>query len=176
MDDQAAPAPAPAMASRPAVITLIGIVIYIWAALAAVEAIAFFLNRDDANWQARYGTSDEILTAAIVQAIVAVLLFAVASSLMSGQKWSRLLIAIVVGIRLVSTLEHPDQPGHRPVRALGAVRPRRLATVLRRPPLRVSAQRQPTPSPRAGRESLVWGAQPLLRRRRCSWLVRKEKP
>jgi hypothetical protein len=76
-------------------VTLVCVVIYIWAALAAIEALALFLNRDAAEWTARYG-EDEIVILAVAQVILAVALFAV----VSGVKWARLAVAVVVTIRL----------------------------------------------------------------------------
>jgi hypothetical protein len=87
--------------SRPGVVTLVGIVVYINAAIAAVTAIAVFLNRNDGAWQSTYGSSDnELLTLAIIEGLFAILLFAVGSGVMSGAKWARLAVAIVVGLRL----------------------------------------------------------------------------
>lgn len=104
MDDQAAEAAmAPVVRPpRPAVITLVGIVLYIWAALAALEAIAMFLNRDNDVWKASYGTTDEMTIVAVASAVLAMLLFAVASGLLSGAGWARIAIAIVVGLRLAA--------------------------------------------------------------------------
>ncbi len=87
--------------SRPGVVTLVGIVVYINAVIAAVNAVAVFLNRDDARWQEIYGASEnDLLWLAIIEAVLAVLLFAVGSGVMSGAKWARLTVAIVVGLRL----------------------------------------------------------------------------
>ena len=66
--------------SRPGVVTLVGVVITLWAVLAAIEAIALFFNRDNADWTAVYG-EDEIIA-------------------LSGAKWARLVVAIVVALRL----------------------------------------------------------------------------
>lgn len=86
--------------TRPAVVTLVGIVLFIWAAIAAIEAIALFLNRDADEWLAVYGDSDEILILALIQAVIALALFAVGTGIMSGAKWARIAVAIVVGLRL----------------------------------------------------------------------------
>jgi hypothetical protein len=88
-------------AKRPGVVTLVGIVVYINAAIAAITAVAVFLNRDNSEWQSIYKASDsDLLTLAIIEGLVAILLFAVASGVMSGVKWARLAVAIVVGIRV----------------------------------------------------------------------------
>ncbi len=82
-------------------VTLVGIVVYINAAIAAITAVAVFLNRDNSEWQSIYKASDsDLLTLAIIEGLVAILLFAVASGVMSGVKWARLAVAIVVGIRV----------------------------------------------------------------------------
>jgi hypothetical protein len=87
---------------RPAVLTLVGIVLYIWAALAAAEAIALFFNRNDDAWLAVYGDSDAVLVLALTSAVIAVLMFAVGSGIMAGAGWARIAVAIVVGLRLVT--------------------------------------------------------------------------
>lgn len=95
-------AAAPMQPTRPAVITLVGIVLYIWAAMAALEAVALFLNRDNDVWKASYGTTDEITIVAVASAVLALLLFAVASGILSGTGWARIAVAIVVGLRLAA--------------------------------------------------------------------------
>lgn len=100
MEEQSAAMAAPVQPPRPAVVTLIGIVLYIWAALAGIEAVALFINRNDDDWLAVYGDSDEITILALTAAVVALLLFAVASGVMSGAGWARIAVAIVVGLRL----------------------------------------------------------------------------
>ena len=98
-ENQDAAAP-PIRPIRPAVVTLVGVVLYIWAALAAIESIALFLNRNADEWLAVYGDSDEILILALIEAVIALSLFAVASGIMSGAGWARIAVAIVVGLRL----------------------------------------------------------------------------
>ena len=86
---------------RPGVLTFVGVLIYIKAVIAVVVGMALLLERNDSAVQSATGqTADALLAAAIVEFILAVLLFAVASGIMSGAKWSRLLVAIVVAIRL----------------------------------------------------------------------------
>jgi hypothetical protein len=88
-------------AKRPGVVTLVGIVVYINAAIAAVTATATFLNRNDSAWQSAYGQTDsELLVTAVIEGLFAILLFAVASGVMSGVKWARIAVAIVVGLRV----------------------------------------------------------------------------
>lgn len=90
-------------AKRPGVVTLVGIVVYINAAIAAVTAIATFLNRNDSAWQSAYGQTDsELLATAVIEGLFAILLFAVASGVMSGVKWARIAVAIVVGLRVAA--------------------------------------------------------------------------
>lgn len=88
-------------ARRPGVVTFVGVVLYIKAAVALVIGIAVLVERNDAEFLATTGrVSDELLTTAIIELIVAVLLFLVASAIMSGAKWARLAVAIVYGIRI----------------------------------------------------------------------------
>lgn len=90
-----------AASARPGVVTVVGIVVYLWAALSAIEAIALFLNRNDDIWTAVYG-ENEILVLALIQALIAIALFAVGFGIMNGAKWARLAVAIVVGLRLAA--------------------------------------------------------------------------
>lgn len=86
---------------RPGVVTFVGVVLYIKAVIAAVIGIAVLFERNTAEFQATAGqSSDELLTTAIVELIVAALLFLVAWAIMSGAKWARLAVAIVFGIRI----------------------------------------------------------------------------
>ena len=86
---------------RPGVITLIGIILYIQAAIAAIIAVMAFINRDDPHWQESTGQSaDALLGTAIGEAILAVVLFAVAANLMSGSRGARTLVGIVMGLRI----------------------------------------------------------------------------
>ena len=86
---------------RPGVVTFVGIVLYIQAAIAAIIGVALLFDREREALQELTGReSDFLISTAIVELIIAVLLFLVASALMSGAKWARLLVAIVVGIRL----------------------------------------------------------------------------
>lgn len=89
--------------SRPGVVTLVGIVVYINALIAAVNSVGIFLNRDNAIWHAVYGASDsDLVLLAVIEGVLAVLLFAVGSGVMSGVKWARLAVGIVVGLRVAA--------------------------------------------------------------------------
>ena len=86
---------------RPGVVTFVGVVLYIKAAIAAVVAIALFFNRDNADFMSVTGRDSDWLTGtAVGEIIMAVLLFLVAAAIMSGAKWARLAVAIVLGIRM----------------------------------------------------------------------------
>ncbi len=86
---------------RPGVVTLVGVVIYIQALLAGVVAVLAFLNRNDAHWQEQTGqNADALLATAIVEGIVALILVAVASSLMGGGRGARGLVAFVMVLRI----------------------------------------------------------------------------
>ena len=93
-------APVMAGAQRPGIITFIGVLLYIKAALAAVASVAAFVARGS-NEAAQAGLSDDILlTAGITEGIAALLLLLVAMNLMSGSRGARFFVALVVGIRL----------------------------------------------------------------------------
>jgi len=88
--------------SRPGVLTFVGIVLYIKAAIATVTGVAVLIERNDAAFQSTTGqTADELLILALAEFVVAMLLFAAASGIMWGAPWSRIFVAIVLGIRLI---------------------------------------------------------------------------
>ena len=90
-------------ARRPGVVTFVGIVLYIQAVVAAAFGIVAFLERNNLEWQIKTGQSDsDLVVFAIVEFIFAVALFLVASGIMSGATWSRMLVAIVAGFRIVA--------------------------------------------------------------------------
>ena len=87
---------------RPGVVTFVGVVLYIQAFFALIIGIALLVERNNSQLLDLTGRdADYITTTAIVEIIIAVLLFLVASSLLSGAKWARLVVAIVAGIRMV---------------------------------------------------------------------------
>jgi len=72
--------------------------------MAAIASIAAFLGKGTAE-AAALGLSDtSLMTAGIVEAIIAVLMFLTAYYLMSGSKGARLVVGIVMGIRLVAVV------------------------------------------------------------------------
>lgn len=86
---------------RPGVLTFIGIVLFIQAAMAAVNAFTLWWNSDDAAYQqANALTENELLTAAGIEAVFAIAFFAVGWGIMTGWKWSRFAVALVYGVRL----------------------------------------------------------------------------
>jgi len=88
---------------RPGVVTFVGIVLYIQAFAAAAYGLVAFLERDNKQLQVVTGQdADSLIVQSIVQLLVAVLLFLVASSIMSGTHWGRVLVAIVAGIQIVT--------------------------------------------------------------------------
>jgi hypothetical protein len=86
---------------RPGVLSFVGILLYIKAVIALVVGIALLVEKDNIALQDVSGRGSDFLTStAIGELIVALLLFLVASSIMSGAKWARFAVALVVGIRL----------------------------------------------------------------------------
>lgn len=86
---------------RPGIVTLVGIVIYIQAMIAAIMAVLSFINRDDSHWQSQTGQSaDALLAVAIGEAILALVLLSVASGIMRGGSGARTLVAIVMFVRV----------------------------------------------------------------------------
>lgn len=90
---------------RPGVITFIGVVLYIQAAIAAMLAIFLFFERNSTNIQGVTGQSGSaLLGLAIGEAIMALILAVVAGALMSGAVWARFAVALVQGLRLVFSI------------------------------------------------------------------------
>jgi len=93
---------------RPGVVSFIGIVLYIQAALAAVAAVSMLIWRDDIlDYLDRQGTqlADGAFTGSIVgEVIAALLLLFVANGIMSGSKGMRLFVAIVQGFSMISAV------------------------------------------------------------------------
>lgn len=88
---------------RPGVVTLVGVVIFINAVIAGVTAIAVFFNRDAADWQELYRmSSNELLWLAVIEGVLAILLLLVGLGVMSGAKWARLAVGIVMGLRVAA--------------------------------------------------------------------------
>lgn len=87
---------------RPGVVTFIGVILYIQAALATVAALAMIIfSGNDTVVKANSGlTTDALVWSGIVEAVIAVLLFFVAVGIMSGASWARLFVAIVEGLRM----------------------------------------------------------------------------
>jgi hypothetical protein len=87
---------------RPGVVTFVGIVLYIQAFAAAAYGLVALLERNNKQMQLVTGQdSDALIVQSIIQFVVAVLLFLVASSIMAGTSWGRMLVAIVAGIQIV---------------------------------------------------------------------------
>jgi hypothetical protein len=87
---------------RPGVVTFVGVLLYISAAISALTAIVAFLNRNDDSFLATAGvTSDALMATAILEGVMALLLVLVASSLMSGMQLARFLVALVYGGRML---------------------------------------------------------------------------
>ena len=86
---------------RPGVITLIGIIVWIQAMIAGIVSIASFVFRNDSDFQARAGqTADQLVTTAVLEGILAVVLVFVALGLMRGLAGVRTLVATVMVVRI----------------------------------------------------------------------------
>jgi hypothetical protein len=87
---------------RPGVLTFVGIVLYLNAAISAVAGVVMLLERTDTSFQSTTGqTADELLVLALAEFVVAMALFAVASGIMWGAPWARVVTAVVLGIQLM---------------------------------------------------------------------------
>jgi hypothetical protein len=104
---------------RPGVVTFIGVILYIQAALAAVAAIMAFAYKtrlaDSISGQSGVEfSSDNLIWLGVIEAVTAVVLFLVASGIMRGSRGYRAFVAIVEGFRMATAffymLWHHDGP------------------------------------------------------------------
>lgn len=104
---------------RPGVVTFIGVILYIQAALAAVAAVMAFAYKtrlsDAITAQSGVDLSgDSIIGLGVIEAVMAVILFFVAAGIMRGSRGYRLFVAIVEGLRMTTAffymLWHHDGP------------------------------------------------------------------
>jgi hypothetical protein len=94
---------------RPGIVTFIGVILYIQAFLAVVAGIVAIAYKtrlsDTLENQSGVSFSDSsLLGIGIVELIVAVLLFVVASGIMRGSRGWRAFVGIVEGLRMASAL------------------------------------------------------------------------
>ena len=83
---------------RPGVVTLIGIILFIQAAMAAGAAAALLINASDADHQGAFGvTENELVSAGVVEAVFAVLFLLVGWGIMTGWNGSRIAVAVCSG-------------------------------------------------------------------------------
>ncbi len=93
------------MTRRPGVVTFIGVVIWIQAALAAVAGVAVLIYRGNADFQSATGQSaDALLGLAIAEIVIAVLLAWVASAILRGSRGMRMTVGIIMGLRIAASL------------------------------------------------------------------------
>ncbi len=89
---------------RPGVVSFIGVILYIQAALAAIAAISMLIWRDDIlDFLEKEGSplADGAFSGTIVsEAVAAGLLFVVGRGIMTGSKGYRLFVAIVEGLTM----------------------------------------------------------------------------
>lgn len=92
---------APVETRRPGIITFIAWLLIIKSAMAAVTAIFAFFGffTEDTHL-----SDAQLLTAGVVEALVAIILLWAGNNLLAGAKNARTFVGIVVGIRLVATV------------------------------------------------------------------------
>lgn len=96
---------AEATVRRPGLVTFIGVIIYIQAAMAAVAAVVTIAFSADSRVQSHLGlTTAGLVWTGIWEALMAVLLFLVAGGIMRGSRGFRLFVAVVMGLRMASAV------------------------------------------------------------------------
>lgn len=100
MTETATPTAAPAPAGeRPGAVTFVGVLLCIKAVVAIVVGIAIIVEKNDLVLLTQ--RSDDYLTStAITEFILAVLLVVGAWAIFGGQKWARIVVAVIVGFRI----------------------------------------------------------------------------
>jgi hypothetical protein len=94
-----------AVRRRPGVVTFIGVVLYIYAAMAAVAALVLLIFSGNDKIQENSAQSLGLLIGSgIGEAVIAALLFVVAASVMRGAPAARLFVAVVVGLRMAAAV------------------------------------------------------------------------
>ena len=87
---------------RPGVVTFVAILLYIQAAMAMFAGVFGFIGRDDPEVQASLGlTSDQFIWLLVIELAIALMLLVIATGIMNGARWARLLLTIGMGLRLV---------------------------------------------------------------------------
>ena len=91
--------------TRPGVVTFVAVIAYIQSFLAAVAAVSLLIWRDDIgdfleSQGAGHFNNNQLLSTAIGEIVVAVLLFLVAGGLMRGSKNWRIFVVIVEAIAM----------------------------------------------------------------------------
>jgi hypothetical protein len=90
---------------RPGRVTFIGVLLYIYAVMAAAAAVTLIgTSRVDRIQEETGLTSTDLVWSGVWEAVVAIVLFLVAAAVMQGTPWARLLVAIVVGIRMAGAV------------------------------------------------------------------------
>lgn len=87
---------------RPGIVTFVAVILYINAAMALFFGVFGYLQRGNADVQASLGlTEDQFLWWMILELIIGVFLLIVATGIMNGAGWARILVTIGMGFRLV---------------------------------------------------------------------------
>jgi len=90
---------------RPGVVTFIGVIMYVLAALSVVGGLTFvILSGNDALQQQIGHGSDVLLATGIVELLVGAITYLVARGVMAGAEWARLFVVIVQGLRMASAV------------------------------------------------------------------------
>lgn len=92
-------------ARRPGVVTFIGVIMYILAALSLVSGLVLVIFSGNDTIQQQIGhTSSVLLWSGIVELLIAAITFFVAQGVMAGAEWARLFVTIVLGIRMAAAV------------------------------------------------------------------------
>jgi hypothetical protein len=89
----------PSTEVRPGPVTFVGVVLCVKAVIAIVVGLAILVEKNDLVLLSSR-SDDYLTTTAITEFIVAALLVVGAWAIFSGQKWARLIVAVIVGFRM----------------------------------------------------------------------------
>jgi hypothetical protein len=86
---------------RPGIVTLVGVVMYLQAALAAVTGAIVIATRDSASFQDATGNSaNQLLTVGITEVVFAFIIGLLAFGIMNGNRLARALVGIAMVLRI----------------------------------------------------------------------------
>ncbi len=87
---------------RPAVVSMVAIVVFISATITAARALNLFLNRDEPVYRLIFGPEQsDVVWTAIIEGLFALALYALGIGILRGIRGARAVLAFLLGLQLV---------------------------------------------------------------------------